>query len=297
MCPDSSSHPDFLCIGAQRAGTTWLAANLARHPELWLTPHKELHYWNHPNQGVPQWLLEWRLMTFNHYYGGMVKTGQFNLPLLAWMARMAFTQHQDDQWYLSLFQGEGAGRLKGEITPAYSAMDDDQVGHLTTLLPHVKILFILRDPMERVWSQILFDQRKGYYGREHTPFPKQMDEAFFRTHMGLASSDRRTDYPATLARWERFVPAERLGCFFYDNLATAPAQVLAGICEFLGVGFDLRHFADTLTLRVNTGARQPRPPLLDRLVAEKYLDRFEPLAHRFGEPVTTWVERMRRARD
>ncbi len=38
--------PDFLCIGAQRSGTTWLHHNLRQHPEIWMPPLKELHYFD-----------------------------------------------------------------------------------------------------------------------------------------------------------------------------------------------------------------------------------------------------------
>ena len=38
--------PDFLCIGAQRSGTTWLYQNLRRHPEIWMPPAKEIHYFD-----------------------------------------------------------------------------------------------------------------------------------------------------------------------------------------------------------------------------------------------------------
>src|ERR1700749_4313420 len=53
--------PDFLCIGAQKAGTTWLDSNLRRHPDVWLPPLKELHYFNsvHIN-GHLKWNLKHR---------------------------------------------------------------------------------------------------------------------------------------------------------------------------------------------------------------------------------------------
>ena len=44
--------PDFLGIGAQKAGTTWLAANLRRHPDVFIPERKELHFfdnkWDRP---------------------------------------------------------------------------------------------------------------------------------------------------------------------------------------------------------------------------------------------------------
>src|SRR3954453_9519065 len=38
--------PTFLGIGAPRTGTTWLHSNLRRHPEIWMTPVKEVHYFD-----------------------------------------------------------------------------------------------------------------------------------------------------------------------------------------------------------------------------------------------------------
>src|SRR6478735_11126174 len=38
--------PDFLCIGAPKTGTTWLYKHLSRHPEIWIPPVKELHYFD-----------------------------------------------------------------------------------------------------------------------------------------------------------------------------------------------------------------------------------------------------------
>src|SRR5690348_15932856 len=42
--------PHFLGVGAPRTGTKWLAANLRRHPEIWLTPVKEVHYFDKRRQ-------------------------------------------------------------------------------------------------------------------------------------------------------------------------------------------------------------------------------------------------------
>src|ERR1700759_3980060 len=45
--PSEHRYPDFLCIGAQKAGTSWLDRNLRRHPKLWLPPMKELQFFSH----------------------------------------------------------------------------------------------------------------------------------------------------------------------------------------------------------------------------------------------------------
>src|SRR3954454_14322487 len=38
--------PDFLCVGAQKAGTGWLYEQLRFHPDFWMPPVKELHYFD-----------------------------------------------------------------------------------------------------------------------------------------------------------------------------------------------------------------------------------------------------------
>lgn len=40
-------YPDFLGIGAQKSGTTWLHDKLWLHPQVWLPPIKELHHLGH----------------------------------------------------------------------------------------------------------------------------------------------------------------------------------------------------------------------------------------------------------
>ena len=45
-------YPDFLGIGARKAGTTWLHHNLRQHPQIWMPPQRELHYFDHR----PPWL-------------------------------------------------------------------------------------------------------------------------------------------------------------------------------------------------------------------------------------------------
>src|SRR5215218_4596058 len=41
---NSRPGPDFLCVGLQKAGTAWLYDQLELHPDFWMPPLKELHY-------------------------------------------------------------------------------------------------------------------------------------------------------------------------------------------------------------------------------------------------------------
>src|ERR1700693_6546256 len=43
---NGDAQPDFLCVGAHKSGTTWLYRQLDSHPDFWMPPIKELHYFD-----------------------------------------------------------------------------------------------------------------------------------------------------------------------------------------------------------------------------------------------------------
>jgi hypothetical protein len=45
-CSAGDGRPDFLCVGAQKGGTSWLYQQLESHPDFWMPPVKELHYFD-----------------------------------------------------------------------------------------------------------------------------------------------------------------------------------------------------------------------------------------------------------
>jgi hypothetical protein len=50
-CGANGAGPDFLCVGVHKGGTTWLYQQLDSHPDFWMPPLKELHYFDSIEQG------------------------------------------------------------------------------------------------------------------------------------------------------------------------------------------------------------------------------------------------------
>ena len=114
--------PDFLCVGAEKSGTTWLYDNIRHHPDIWLppSPFKELHYFDDkaPNKKLLH------LGRFNH--GGLIRRyspliHSPNIETLRWLWRFNHHNNGSMHWYRSLFTKKG--KLCGDITPLYSTMD------------------------------------------------------------------------------------------------------------------------------------------------------------------------------
>jgi Sulfotransferase family len=172
--------PDFIGIGAQKAGTTWLGHNLQLHPDVWMPRNRELHYFddriNEPKNPISR--LYGKMTGKGHVHRrwrrqvrGRLRSHSNRLPGqdLLWDLRY-YTGAPGDRWYASLFE-PGRGKMKGEITPAYSTLRLDDVAYVHDLVPEAKIIFMMRNPIERAWSQ--FVMRLDRSGKRFRPHPAQ----------------------------------------------------------------------------------------------------------------------------
>lgn len=64
-----------------------------------------------------------------------------------------------DDWYEAQFAA-GAGKTTGDITPAYATLEMPAIDHAHRIAPNAKLLFCVRHPVERVWSNIVMHGAK-----------------------------------------------------------------------------------------------------------------------------------------
>ena len=146
--------PHFIVIGAQRSGTTWLHRVLSQHDKLWVTPAKELHYFD--KQSIT-------LGALNKYERHRARFWSWQRAAIdpRWFCRYWFLPRSDD-WYGKLFRRARAmGKITGEITPAYAALSDQKWDEIHSLFPDVRLIFLMRDPIARTWSALRNNMKKG----------------------------------------------------------------------------------------------------------------------------------------
>jgi hypothetical protein len=281
--------PAFLGIGAQKAATTWLDRCLRRHPSLWLPPIKELHYFDDPGAGRPVLGRGWAGRRLRRELVPRLRADARFLDRggLRWAARYFFGR-RDDGWYLSLFPGDLAA-VCGEITPDYSILDAAAVDRVHRLLPEVKLIFLMRDPIDRSWSQIRMDVARS--GRRAATVPP--DEL-----IGLARSARiarRSDYGRTLRSWGSHYADERFFIGFLEDIRARPEEVLADLFGFLGVDPTVDVGPALARRRVHSGpGEDPIPPALEVELARLHVDGLRALAERFGGHARGWLDRAER---
>jgi hypothetical protein len=271
--------PDFLVIGAQRSGTTWLHRVLRQHPGLWLTPVKELHYFDKPE------------IRFGVLDADERRRARFwELKRFArnprWYTRYWFLP-RSDAWYGRLFApGHRLGRRSGEITPAYATLERPVWERMQRMAPELKMIFVMRDPVVRVWSAIRNRVRKGQFDGEAAV-------AALLEQARLPGAAARSDYLRTIETVEAVFGPRALHCCFFEQLSSEPAPLAEALFRFL----EVPPLGEALTLppavNVAAGGQEP-PPAFQREMARDYLPMVERLAERFGAVPAAWAERYHR---
>jgi hypothetical protein len=278
-------YPDFIGIGAQKAGTTWLYRNLQGHPQIWM-PKKEVHFFyqkiNDTSFSLRTRLLgggsedrAWRQQV-RHWTG--VHLRKFSLPGLLWVYRY-YMRPPDDGWYAALFAA-GEGKTTGEITPNYSVLDREQIAHVREIMPEARIIFLMRNPVERAWSQTVmyFDKRER---RRVEEVREEEFLEFTRTQSSL-----HTDYLRTLENWGAFFPERQIFVGFLEDIHFYPNRLLARAYRFLGVdpSADYR----VIRRRIHSRDVERMPTRLAVGLAGAYLEDARALEGRFGGYASFW---------
>jgi hypothetical protein len=265
----ASNGPDFLVIGAQRAGTTWLHRVLSQHPGLWLPPVKELHYFD--KLDIERTILNPKERR---------RVGLKRLASLdPWLIRFWFRARSDD-WYASLFSGAKAkGLIAGEITPAYATLDETILWRIKRMNDGIKLIFVMRDPVERAWSAVNNAAKKG---ADASTVEKSIERA---REWGTVA---RSAYADTIKRLEAVFPASQIHYCFFDDLRDRPKALTADLLSFLGV----EQLPLQLPPAVNVAAGSKAiPPEFSREMAGDYFAMVQLLCRRFQGPPHKWRAR------
>jgi hypothetical protein len=253
--------PDFLGIGAQKAGTTWLWENLRRHPEIFVPEKKELHYFDN----------------------------KFDRSLRYYTDRFA----------------EAGGRVKGEITPAYGILPQERIRFIRAIMPHLRLIFLMRNPVERAWSQAVMDLvvRRG---RAFDDVPEGEFLAFLESERSVS----RSLYCRMLDNWLSVFPSEQLYVGFFETISERPRELLSELFAHLGVSSEVdwgsfpigRVILPSVEPRPEEGRDRgvrgplggtggeylPCPDSIRKRLEQLYAEELARLSERYGERVARW---------
>lgn len=253
--------PTFLIIGAGRSGTTSLYFYLKQHPQVFMSPIKETHYFS---------IEAWR-----------------NLPSPAPELEASPWREAVGTWpaYLAQFEGARAGQAVGEASPSYMRVPGvPELIHAR--LPGVKLIAILRQPAERAFSYYQLMRRNGVEPLDSFAAALQAEAACQPLPDGTQRLYRSAGYYyLQLSRYFKLFPRERLGIYLYDDLDADAVRVMQQIFAFLEVD---DRFAPNTAYRHNQSGTPKQHSLLHAVQGhvhiKRWLERIMPL---------TWQQRAR----
>jgi SAM-dependent methyltransferase len=278
--------PDVLCIGAQRAGTTWLHRALQGHPGVWQCAIKEFHHfdWDGVDEDVAAFGQSSALAAIANLQEASIGEDERE-SAMRMLLRYGLMRSRTWEHYASLFESAPCNLLACDFTPAYAALDEAVVAEIAQVMPKVKVVLMLRDPVTRAISGALHQLR-----REGVESPSENEVS---AACESAGNRLRTDYVRTLGIWERHIPADRFLVVFHDDAVTDPNSVMARTCAFLGLDEPQDRGAWDMWARVpinrmrydagRTGLASVKAEL-----SRRWLPMLVELEARFGGPVSQW---------
>ena len=221
------SLPDFICIGAQKAGTTWLYSMLSQNPSIWMPPLKEVHFFDRMDADDAGKKRRARFERLAKRAGRKGNRGSKVENKAEFLGSLKGEDVLSEDWYRSIFSHpERAGRVSGEITPSYLALSEEKIAYAKSLLPNVKVLLIVREPKSRNLSQV-----KMAAARSGSEMPSQAE---WNDFLDRLANKGRGDYARAIPLWQKYFPPEQFLILPFSLLKTDPAGMMATIETFIG---------------------------------------------------------------
>lgn len=272
------------------SGSGWLFDQLKYHPDFWMPPIKEFGYLLSREGGLSDVKLERynailentkRISKRANRRPDDTRDREFLREAIA-----SRGQAMDIERYVSFFRFK-EGALAGEITPAYARLDGAIVAQLAQRLPEVKIVLLVRDPLERAWSRITKRHRKGLIERK--VLEKEND------FLGFLESRKMGEawFPSRIvACWKEHAPNLSFRHYLFDDIAQHPEKTRSAILSY--IGGDPDKASGELSAGHNRKAGSEKIDPTDSVRAELiayFRDELIACADIFGGAATEWPKR------
>ena len=270
----------ILGVGCQKGGTTWLHSQLIKSQHADMGFRKEYHVLD--TRYIPECRpflnrLLTRLTPLPEDLEGLSEKRQ-QLKLLSFHADINnYYDYFDHLWY----RGGADITAVGDITPSYSGLPIEALKTVKSELKArgftIKIIYLMRDPIERCWSALRM-RRKARLQQKEAVLPSEED------HLEYVFSTKefadRTRYESTVSNLDSVFDQNEIFYCLYERLFDE--KTLKNLKSFL----ELPDLEPDTSFRINTSEKSKTLRHLDNELASKifhyYKDTYEYCEKRFG---------------
>jgi len=286
--------PDFLVIGAQKSATTWLYYCLRKHPQIYLPPEKEIHYFDRSTEYPSPSLLAvsspFKRYSFKEFLVKLkavikkyLKSG--NLNKFLWELKFNFGYY-NDRWYVSLFKNKKRNQKCGEVTPSYSILKINDIKRVYKLNPNLKIILLLRNPIERSWSAFLMDLLQQ--GKEYKDINDKRALSFFKSE----ANTKRGDYLTIINNWTSIFPKEQLYIGFFEDVKNNPKKLLIEIFRHIRVSSKIDWSKVPFNKKIHAMKRAEISEKCYQFLYDMNYEKIQSLYKKLGNPIIKeWIKK------
>jgi hypothetical protein len=219
---------DFIVIGAAKSATTTLYELVKNHPEISIPTSKEVPFFSDDRV--------------------------FNKGL---------------QWYIdTYFRNATKGQRRGTITPQYMigegvVTSDEVAERIHNTLPNVKLVAVVRHPIQRAFSHYRMLKKRGYETRTF----EQAAEDNLKGRTKIPNYDEPdsnyigcSEYGRILKRYYDLFPKKNILIITTDELRENPSAVIEHFFSFINI--DTSYTPPDITVRSRKGGSKPRTKYL-----------------------------------
>lgn len=222
----------FLCVGAQKAGTTWLHSQLENHEDISFSDVKEVHYFNTIHNGSIlltrrkvehlERLIKNNKHSLERYFSDLSSGKKVDAGIDRLLSPV------DDEWYMSLFSNK-TGKYAADFSPEYALIGKEGFSNVKRISENQKIIYMMRDPISRAISAI-----KYYYKMHNT----NISEVPIESMRALAQSNlilNMSMYDITIKELRSCFNQDQVLYMFYENVMANKQESIDTVCNFLDI--------------------------------------------------------------
>jgi hypothetical protein len=275
----------FLNAGAMKAGTTWLYSILKNHPDLYFTYEKEIHFWSDYTLGSNALSHENRIRKTKQILGTTNPKENINSykRKVDWYSNY-LAKDLSLKWYADLFPMNREKQYNCDFSNLTCHMDAKGWELVHHVAANVKVIYILRDPIARLWSHIKFHHQ--FIGEE-TDFSAWSKDQFLE-FINKPYMWENCEYAKKIEVMRNSLAESSFKIFFFEDLVGNPETYLRKLEDFLGID-NMDYSAFNLGKVVNQSKKITMPAVFKEAAKEKLSDEIQKLRDIGVQPHQSWT--------
>lgn len=257
----------ILCVGAQKSGTTWLHKQISKSKKVNFGIAKEYH-------------------TFDALFNTHCKSFRVDQKNIKTKAdKIRHLMQNKAGYYENYFKQKTLNfKITGDFTPSYALLKKDQYRLIKKKLEsvgfEVKVIFLMRDPVERVWSSFRMIQKYQELRNEKKITNNQLVKKFLKEHKN-EQIELRSNYHLTIKEIEKVFKNDNVLFLFYEQLFKE--NTIIQIEKFIGIKISFDPYEI-----INESSLVYLPEMYKNKIFLHYKDVYQYCFDRFPETKHLW---------